>query len=150
MNIGSSGTATFNITSTANVVVYALNIASGGLLNVFSGGLLTLGAVDADGTIQVNTGAIVLITDSSFVHTLTIDNGSVTLQDNWSATLKVIDLTINTGNGSFLDITNNYLISEYGTNGSSLAAIRGSIRMGRGGTDFGNAPWNGLGIDSST
>jgi len=37
------------------------------------------------------------------------------------------------------------LIVQFGTNPAPLAATRAAIIKGRGGTDFGNAPWNGIG-----
>ncbi len=44
-----------------------------------------------------------------------------------------------------LDISNNKLIVQFGTNASPLAATRTAIINGRGGTDFGTATWQGTG-----
>ena len=144
-----SGNVTNNASFTIAANTSAGNISGTGSTTVNAGSSLTAGnfnqsGLTNNGTTQINgagtvglvsgTGRLVVGT-SSTTNTLQLaQNGGLNQQGA---------LTINPG--SALDLTNNRLIINYGTNADPITTITGYLATG-----FNGGTWNGPGINSST
>ena len=124
----------------------------GGTTNVSNGSNLVIAAAGAlpSGDKIVNNGSMT-INGNSVAGNIS-GNGTLNLGVAAPAVFQLASgsgassqnaLSISTG--STLDITNNHLIINYGTNPDPVATIRGYLLSG-----YNGGAWNGAGIDSST
>ncbi len=124
----------------------------GGTTNVSSGSSLVIAAAGAlpSGSKVVNNGSMTINGNSvagniSGGGTLNIGVSSAAILRLASGSGGSSQNILSISSGSTLDISNNHLIINYGTNPDPVATIRGYLVSG-----YNNGTWNGAGIDSSS
>ena len=100
------------------------------------------GAVPISSTNVVINGGTPTISSSFNVASITLNGGSLTLAGG-GTDFTTSSLTINPG--ATLDLENNALIINYGTNASPISTIQSDLSSG-----YANGAWNGTGIDSTS